>query len=144
MPDGELIKFHTVSISTGGAGQLEHIVGWESSTGDLTDLANVFTREHVSWDAAPAELGASGAYTGSGEHHGLGQNNSVGGITNDSHSIIPPMFVYASIPDGSKSETWLMHQQYEVKPAGGDWQPIPGATYEITRWFERQGQTLVA
>jgi len=37
-----------------------------------------------------------------------------------------------------------MKQQYEVKTADTDWQPIPGASYEIRRWFERRGRTIIA
>jgi hypothetical protein len=146
MPDDRaaLTNFKTISMDTGGANNLEHVVGWESSSGAVEDLAHIVTREHVSWDDAPAEFGPAGEYAGSGNHYGLGQNNAAGGQTTDNHSIIPTGFVYKEIEDGKQSATWMMQQEYEFKTDDGDWQPIPGATYEITRWFERQGDNLVA
>ncbi len=146
MPEGdaELINFTTISMAPGGAANLLHTVGWQSSTGNLGDLANVYTREHVMWDAAPAEFGPPGEYAGAGDHNGLGSNNATGGRTDDSHSIFPTGFKYGEIPDGGRSAVWTMRQVYEVKTADQDWQPIPGATYEISRWFEREGRTIRA
>lgn len=140
----DLTNFHTVSMTTGGAGNLEHVVAWESDTGSLSDLGEVYTREHVRWDSAPAEFGPAGEYSGSGNHYGLGQNNATGGQTVDNHSIIPTGFIYQEIADATQSGTWMMTQEYEVKSGTADWSGIPGATYEITRWFERQGDDLVA
>jgi hypothetical protein len=138
-----LINFGTESMTDGGANNLHHVVTWESDTGDLNDLANVYTREHVTWGAPPAEFGAAGEYAGAGEHYGLGQNSAVGGQAVDDHSVIPTGFNYNLTADGD-SATWMMYQQYEMYTPETDWQPIPGATYEITRWFERHGPALVA
>jgi hypothetical protein len=139
-----IVNFGTESMADGGANNLHHVVSWESDTGDLSDLDGIFTREHISWDDPPEEFGAAGEYAGAGEHHGLGQNSAVGGQAVDDHSVIPTGFNYKLDADG-ESSTWMMYQQYEVyTPEAGDWQPIPGASYEITRWFERQGAALVA
>jgi hypothetical protein len=140
----ELTNFRTVSMTTGGAANLEHMVAWDSSSGTLGDLIDVFTRERVNWVAAPPEFGAAGEYSGSGTHYGLGQNNAAGGQTVDNHSIIPTGFCYREIDPGTESGTWRMTQGYEVRTASSDWQQIPGATYEIARWFERQGDDLIA
>ena len=141
---GELVNFGTSSMATGSANNLHHEVHWESSTGDLGDIAQIVTREHITWDAPPAEFGAVGEYTSSGEHYGLGDNKANGGSAVDDHSIIPTGFLYHD-PDGGTSPTWMMRQQYEFRtPESSDWQPIDGATYEITRWFERQSDDLVA
>lgn len=146
MPEGDarLINFRTVSMSAGGAANLVHVVGWESSTGSLGDLSTVYTREQVSWDGAPAEFGMSGEYAGSGVHNGLGSNNATGGQTDDNHSIIPTGFKCPEdFNNGATSAVWTMKQEYQVKTADTDWQVIPGATYEISRWFDREGRTLV-
>jgi hypothetical protein len=142
---GNLVNFGTVSMDTGSANNLHHVVGWQSDTGDLADLAHITTREHIWWDSAPAEFGPDGDYAGSGEHFGLGTNNAVGGTTVDDHSVLPPTF-RPDLPEGYEvSNVWMMYQQYEYSDDGGtSWQPIPGATYEITRWFEKQGTMLVA
>jgi hypothetical protein len=139
---GELVNFRTVEMSDGGANNLHHVVAWDSSTGDLADLSEVYTREHVSWDAAPPEFHPAAEYGGPGDHHGLGENLATGGTTIDDHSIIPTGFnPWLDAP--GESSVWMMYQEYEVKTADADWAPIPGATYEITRWFERQGEALV-
>jgi len=146
MPEGDaqLINFRTVSMAAGSAANLVHVVGWESSTGNLGDLATVYTREQVSWDGAPAEFGMGGEYAGAGVHNGLGSNNATGGQTDDNHSIIPTGFKCPEdFADGTDSAVWTMRQEYQVKTADTDWQPIPGATYEISRRFQRQGRTLV-
>lgn len=138
-----LINFGTESMTDGGANNLCHVLKWESDTGDLADLEGVYTREHVWWDAPPAEFGGSGEYASAGEHAGLGQNHATGGTTDDNHTVIPPGFRFQLDADG-QSGTWMMTQQYEMKTPDADWTPIEGATYEITRWFERQGKDLVA
>ncbi len=132
-------------MDTGGANNLHHAVEWKSSTGDLADLSHINTREHITWDAAPVEFGAAGEYTGAGEHHGLGNNNASGGNAVDDHSVVPTGFRYG-LPEGqTQSGTWMMYQQYEYKTDDmSDWAPIEGAKYEITRWYERQGNDLVA
>lgn len=141
---GDLVNFGTISMGDGGANNLHHEVGWESSTGDLNDLAHIYTREHIQWEDAPPEWGPGGEYGSAGEHYGLGQNSAVGGSAIDDHSIIPTGF-NPSLPEGQEqSSVWMTYQQYEWWTEETGWQPIPGATYEITRWFERQGDMLVA
>ncbi len=139
---GMLVNFRTAALSTGAA-TVHHEVSWESSTGRLADLRHIETREHISWNAAPPEFGPPGAYAAAGDHYGLGTNTASGGSTADDHSIIPPEFNFALEEDGA-SPTWKMNQQYEYRSDGGDWQPILGADYQITRWFERSGTTLIA
>ena len=78
-----------------------------------------------------------------GDAHQMG--NGVGGKAIDDHAVIPTGF-QPWLEDGQEqSETWFTYQQYEYWADGmADYAPIQGATYEITRWFERQGQDLVA
>ncbi len=139
-----ITNFGTDSMTDGGANNLHHVVTWESDTGNLADLDGVYTREHITWDAPPPEFGAAAEYGSAGEHYGLGENSAVGGYAVDDHSVIPTGFTFALEEDGD-SGVWMMYQEYQVySPDVGDWQPIPGATYEITRWFERHGPALVA
>ena len=45
--------------------------------------------------------------------------------------------------DGT-SQVWLMNQTYQMKVDGEEWGDVPGAQYQITRWFERKGNDLIA
>jgi hypothetical protein len=142
----DIVNFKTTSMATNGT-TLAHSFSWESSTGSLGDLDGVKTREHVSWDAPPAEFKMEGEYSSAGEHHGQAFGEAKNGGGNDNHSIIPiPPATkgYGDIDAGSESGTWMMRQEWEHDGGNGNWQPIEGATYEITRWYERQGNDLVA
>ena len=139
---GTIIKFKTKSMCK-RAGALRHEVMWKSSTGNLVDLKEIRTREHIKWNPAPKEFGPTKAYTISGFHHGLGTRSAIHGLGTDNHSIIPVEFKYQLSKNG-KSKVWMVHQQYEMQIQTGEWIPIPGGEYQIVRWFERKGVDLIA
>jgi hypothetical protein len=137
--------FKTRSMKQSQAGTLQHWVQWGSSSGDLAQLGTVRVREAVSWTAAPAEFGAAGEYTAPGVHNGLGSTFGSSGSGEDNHSIIPTGFVYrAAANETGNSAVWKMTQVYQYSTDGQNWTDIPGSRYEITRWFEKDGTTLVA
>ena len=138
-----LVNFRTRSMSTGSAATLHHEVVWVSDSGNLADLSHIQTREQVSWSPAPREFGSDTTYSTEGQHQGLGTRSATIGEGADDHSIIPPGFKYALDADGSSS-VWLMRQQYQYQENDSDWQDIQGAHYEISRWFERVGNDLIA
>jgi hypothetical protein len=140
---GNITEFSTDTMSTGAAATLHHQVMWNSSTGNLEDLAHIETREEISWEAAPQEFGPDQTYSTAGTHNGHGTSQAEAGQGTDDHSIIPTGFSYALDAAGS-SAVWKMQQNYQYKANGGEWRNIQGASYEITRWFEREGSDLVA
>ena len=138
----KIIKFKTKSMTT-HAGALRHVVTWKSSTGKLTDLKEIRTREKVKWSAAPKEFGPTKEYTVSGFHYGLGTRSAIYGNGIDNHSIIPTEFNYQLNDDGI-SKVWIVNQQYEMQISSENWILIPNAEYKIIRWFERNGNDLIA
>jgi hypothetical protein len=136
----------TESIENHG-GRIHHIMRLQSSTGDLRDLKNQKTREHVWWDAAPSEFGAIPTYTKAGSHVGQQQQNDASvGLVSDQHAIhlFWEGFLYSRRP-GRISEVWILSQEYEYESfIDRQWRPIPHATYKIARWFVCDGTKHVA
>ena len=128
------------------ANSLHHGIAWDSSTGHLPDLEGARIREHVTWTAAEVVFGPSRGYDVDGEHYGQATSDATIGSGNDFHLIIPTDFIYSTnVVDGFKSEAWIMNQGYEyTKDNGRSWQAIPESRYQITRWFERRGDDLLA
>ena len=144
---GTLVNFHTLSIGDGAA-TLKHEVGCESDTGNLQDLDHVKTREHIEWGGAPAEFCPDAVYAADGEHFGRGDAFGSTGKGEDNHDVFPKSFklgqVSNSFTEDGTSPNWVMTQHYQMKVGEADWQDIPGAAYQITRWLERRGDTLIA
>lgn len=71
---GELVNFRTKSLTALPGGNIRHDATWESDTGDLGDLAHLFVREKVAWDApsAAAKPCLDPAYQRAGQHFGVG------------------------------------------------------------------------
>lgn len=131
------MNFRTESMSTTNQNALKHILKWESSTGNLSDLSHIRTREFVEWDAPPPEFGGTGPYSRPGHHAGLGFAEASSGTGVDQHDIIPSKGdIKYTLPPNRKSARWTMRQKYQCSVNGGEWIDIPGSRYEITRWFK--------
>ncbi|RVT86543.1 hypothetical protein DXV76_00140 [Rhodobacteraceae bacterium CCMM004] len=123
-------------------GSLHHVfdLKWKSSTGDMTDLADVWTREHVKFrtsqrnppfnDVMPPDLEFRWGET-RGASHGYGR---------DDHSIKPPQLVarYPYVEGSNVAEQW-----YQFSPDGQTWTNIPGAAYLIHKEIRRSKGTWV-
>lgn len=140
-----IVNFRTDKMSTSKDNALKHVLKWESSTGNLSDLSHIRTREIVEWDAPPAEFGGTGPYSAAGRHEGFGFSQANRGTNTDSHDIIPTKgnIRYREPPNG-KSSGWTMRQRYQYSVNGGAFEDIPHSNYQITRWFKKCSKTLDA
>lgn len=117
---------------------LRHVFRWTSDTGSMADLAQVFTREKVTWPQWPAALLAciglphGAAYIISGHHSGLATNPANVGQGQDDHALMGPfnqvMLNYKGAPVRAP-----MDQVYEYSHDRASWLPIPNSTYSIVR-----------
>lgn len=142
---GNLINWHTEKISP-EFGAITHIIGWESSTGNLKDLKHIRTREKVTWaSACPwANTPEDPTYTEPGQHFGVGNSivtqGDLGGNT-DTHIAAAPLFndKYKPFPlkEGQVME-FVMEQVYEYSENNGEtWYPIKGSEYTLIRRLSR-------
>jgi hypothetical protein len=143
---GELINFRTENFGRRGY-ELEHNVQWDSSTGNLRDLGNVYTRERVTWQAAPPAfvhlLGSN--YAAQGEHNGLNPNGNVAtpGRNSDYHIAVGHGDGNIGQLAQGQSVTFTMNQTYQYRVGTqGEWQNIPGGEFRITRRLYRQGEKI--
>lgn len=121
---------------------------WESDTGDLGDLAHLFVREKVAWDApsAAAKPCLDPAYQRAGQHFGVGNAvTSPGnvGFMSDTHDAkgawAPPALKFA----GPGTISYTCRQVYQLsKDNKVTWQDIPNSTYEIKREVSLQGPKI--
>lgn len=135
--------FATVSMKSATENTiLEHVFRWTSDTGNLADLATVFTRENVSWPQWPAALTAcigthGDAYRGPGRHTGLASNPANVGRGEDRHALLGP-FNESILSYSGPAAAARMDQVYEYSHDRASWLPIPGSTYTITREVSQQ------
>lgn len=131
--------FSTVAMKSEMADTiLRHTFKWSSDTGNMMDLAQVFTRERVTWPQWPAGLVAciglphGAAYTGPGQHSGLAANPANVGQGQDDHALMGPfnqtVLSYAGLPDSAP-----MDQVYEYSYDRNTWSPIPNSNFTIVR-----------
>jgi hypothetical protein len=117
---------------------LRHEFRWTSDTGSMQDLAQVFTRERVTWQQWPAALtnciGPSHGeeYTRPGQHTGLANNPANIGKGQDDHALLGP-FNETVLNYNGPAVRALMEQVYEYSHDRVDWLPIPHSTYSIVR-----------
>lgn len=140
----QLQNFHTAQLSGDGSG-IKHVVAWESSSGNLRDLAHITTRERVSWMApAPGmDLYLEQGYRQGGQHTGLatGATGDMGHGT-DNHAILGPFqSSILRVPDNT-TLLFSMDQTYEYTEDGSNWTTIPGSQCTIVRTVTRQGRNL--
>ena len=131
--------FRTISMSSQMADTiLRHTFTWASDTGNLPDLAGVFTRERVTWPQWPAALTAciglphGAAYKVPGHHSGLAANPASMGQGQDDHALMGP-FNQSILNYQGAAVRAPMDQVYEYSYDRVDWFPIPNSTFSIVR-----------
>jgi hypothetical protein len=117
-----------------------HEFTWISSNGHTASLANVGTRERVTWRTSPAAAPFVPAM-----HAGIPMTFTQGATTNagadvcsnfDDHSIgNPDLIVQRPLAAGSA----IADQVYEYTADGTNWYPIPGADFELERGVRQRG-----
>ncbi|AKJ02229.1 hypothetical protein ATI61_108381 [Archangium gephyra] len=144
-PLPHLRNFRTAELSGNGTG-IKHVLVWESSTGRLSDLTHIQTREMVTWMAPAPEVRPylERGYQQGGNHTGLGEGTTGNqGRAEDNHLIQGPFIgAIASMPDNT-TLTFSMTQTYQYRADGVNWVNIPGAgTWTIVRTVTRRGNAL--
>jgi hypothetical protein len=118
---------------------LRHTFRWASDTGNLQDLAVVFTRERVTWPQWPQALvnciglphGAE--YTVPGQHTGLAAANPASaGQGQDDHALMGPFNQTILHYQGAAIRA-PMEQVYEYSYDRVNWLPIPNSGFSIVR-----------
>ena len=125
-------NWHTNAISTSD-GFISHEVGWESNTGNLSDLDDVKTREEVSWDKGCKWAKDKFYYNDLAEGKGnVGKNV-------DTHQATQPYFDTNNPPKPGQKMTFTMNQVYQQSTDGGKiWNDIPGSRYSLNRTLYRR------
>ena len=118
---------------------LRHEFKWVSDTGNMLDLAKVYTREKVTWPQWSKKLtdciglphGA--AYTRAGHHTGLAAGNPANtGKGQDDHALMGP-FNQTILNFKGPAERASMDQVYEYSYDKVNWLPIPNSKFTIVR-----------
>ncbi len=145
-PTARIINFCTVSLKENGA-SITHDVIRNSSTGNLSDLGMILTRELVTWDqGAPPNFDTTGdpSYGMPGFHPGYSARYARLGEAQDKHQNQPGL-KYGCIAKNSRSPDFILDQSYqasyrisELRARYDGWEDIPGGQYTLRRWFERQ------
>lgn len=121
-------------------GSLHHVFDfkWKSTAGNMQSLANVWTREHITFRTMPNNPPFNDAM-GTTMHFTWGDTQgATNGYGRDDHSIKPPKLV-ARYP---LAAGWLITEQwYQYSHDGVTYQNIPGAAYLIHKGIQlRQGE----
>ncbi len=118
---------------------LRHVFKWTSDTGNLNDLARVYTRESVSWPQWPDALTAcigrphGDAYLRPGQHTGLAAANPASsGTGTDDHALLGP-FNQSILNYNGAPASAPMDQVYQYSYDQVNWLPIPNSSYTIVR-----------
>jgi hypothetical protein len=122
-----------------------HELTWASSNGNTDSLATVGTRERVTWRTNPAAAPFDPAMNaGIPMTFTQGATTAAGGNAcknPDDHSIAnPDLIVQRPLAAGSA----IADQVYEYTTDGANWQPIPGAIFELERGVrQRSGRWVM-
>ena len=126
---------HPINFALGaaqdfGPDAIQIPISWDSSTGNLADLANCTLREVVSYDAIP-----NPPFLWTPPNPTILTVAGTLGAAQDTHSYPPGL--QTGITDPRQSGTMVAHQVYQCRCTGpgcsGTWDNIPGQTYTITR-----------
>ncbi|MGE0386829.1 MAG: hypothetical protein AB7Q97_19055 [Gammaproteobacteria bacterium] len=135
----KLVKFKTKSLGKGAAGAINHVLTWESDSGDLDDIDHIRVREHVSWGAPDREVApyVIGEYAKGGHHYGQGNAAFTPGNVgqgDDTHAALGPFSPKVLEFKGPGALRYEMEQVYEMSDDGGKtWSAIPKSKYKILR-----------
>jgi hypothetical protein len=123
-----------------------HELTWASSNGDAASLATVGTRERVTWRTLPTLP----PFVGPAMQGVIPQTFTQGATTNagadacrnpDDHSIGNPDLIVQRPPAAGSA---IADQVYEYTTDGANWQPIPGAIFELERGVrQRSGRWVM-
>jgi hypothetical protein len=120
---------HTAAADNGPDG-IQIPITWESSTGNLADLANCTVREVVTYDPIP-----NPPFNWNPPNPTILTVAATLGAGQDTHSYPPGLLNGISNP--RQSGTAVAHQQYQFRCTGpgcsGNWENFPGQAYTITR-----------
>jgi hypothetical protein len=143
-----LVNFRTRSLVALPGGNIKHDAVWESDSGNLQDLADVFVREKVSWGAASVQASnyLDRAYRNPGQHFGVGNavtSPGSAGNMSDTHDAtgawIPTIVNFA----GPGTVSYLCSQVYQYSDDNrATWHNIPNSTYEILRTVAVAGKKI--
>ncbi|MGE0710773.1 MAG: hypothetical protein AB7N76_27745 [Planctomycetota bacterium] len=145
---GKLVRFRTKSLTRGASGAIVHALQWESDTGDLTDLAHLRVREHVSWNAPNPNTRpfVIPEYQRGGDHMGVGNAAYTPGHIgrgDDTHSALGPFTPQIFQLQPNATLEYVMNQVYEQSTDdGATWTAIPNSRYTITRKVTHTGQRI--
>ncbi|MEM7058926.1 MAG: hypothetical protein AAF557_15165 [Pseudomonadota bacterium] len=133
-------------MSKGGGGGIVHILTWESSTGDLDDLADWKVREAVSWKGAKSDVKqyVISEYKSGGKHNGMGNSASTPGnvgTSKDEHSAFGPFSPEVLKYEGKDDLVYEMTQVYEAG-VGNAFKAIAGSDCKITRTAKKDGSKV--
>ena len=121
-----------------------HEVRWESSTGNLSDLAKVATREHVTYRSDPAagpfDSDVQGKVPREFTQPRSLNYNAHHGKNIDDHSIVNPAL---SLKRPTKVCSLIADQVYEYTTDGKSWYPIYGGEYEVEKGIRWRGSKKV-
>lgn len=132
------IGFRTTSMSSLWDDMaLKHMIKWKSDTGNLSDLAIAWTREHVTWPLWPAALtacigDAHAPYRQPGHHTGLVVNPANLGQGEDKHALFGP-FNERILNHRGAAVRAPMEQVYEYSYDQVIWFPIPDSRFLMVR-----------
>lgn len=141
-----LVNWRTSSINEND-GIINHNLNWDSSTGLLGDLDDVYTREHVEWSSGcPWASNNYSEYLQAGEHFGYGSSKADMGVGQDSHQCTQPYPDEKKIMPGKK-QNFVMTQVYQYSLDGTTYNDIPNSNYILERnlsrgrWFSKNHYT---
>lgn len=120
---------------------LHHVfdLKFKSSTGNLSSLTKVGTREHIKFRTKPGgpPFNDSLADTPQEFHHGVSTSGANTGYGRDDHMTKPPGLI-CRIPFESGELIADQWYQYTID-SGATWENIPGAAYNIVKGVRKIG-----
>jgi hypothetical protein len=140
-----LINFRTKTLAAGSAGAINHVLVWDSDSGDMDDLSHLKVREHVSWGSADPAVApyVISEYKGGGNHYGQGNAAFTPGNVgqgDDTHAALGPFSPEVLKFKGPGALKYEMDQVYELSEDGGSsWKAIPKSTFKIVRVASFEG-----
>jgi len=140
-----LISFRTKTLAAGPSGAINHVLVWDSDSGDLDDLSHLKVREHVSWGSADPAVApfVISEYKSGGNHYGQGNAAFTPGNVgqgDDTHATLGPFSPEVLKFKGPGVLKYEMDQVYELSEDGGSsWKAIPKSTFKIVRVASFEG-----